>query len=232
METLYEGKAKILYKTDDPDVLIAKFKNDLTAFDGTKHGTMASKGEINAKISSVIMKYLASHGVPNHFIELVPPDSHKVKSCKILPIEVIIRNYLAGSICKRFGLEEGKKLDEPLIEFCYKNDELHDPFICKNHAILFGWATPAQLARIEELAFSINMHMTNFWKEVGLTLVDFKLEFGLHKGEVILADEWTPDTCRLWDVKTGEKMDKDRFRRDLGGVLEAYEEVARRITGA
>ncbi len=231
MKKLYEGKAKILFETSDPDVLIAEFKNDLTAFDGTKHDEMASKGKINAEISSVIMKYLTTCGIPNHFIKFLPPIQHEVKRVEILPIEVIIRNVLAGSICKRFGLSEGKQLPEPLIEFCYKDDSLHDPFICRNHAILFGWANEKQLDRITELTFKINQHMKKFFAEVGLKLIDFKLEFGLFHGEVILADEWTPDTCRLWDVETGEKMDKDRFRRDLGGVMKAYKEVARRING-
>lgn len=230
MKKLYEGKAKILYETDDPDVLVAEFKNDLTAFDGIKHDQMANKGRINAEISSIIMKYLTECGIPNHFIGYEPPNKHRVKRVKILPIEVIIRNTLAGSICKRFGFKEGKQLAKPLLEFCYKNDELHDPFMCKNHIILFGWANEEQIDEIARLTFEINDHMKRFFSEAGLQLVDFKLEFGVFHGNIVLADEWTPDTCRLWDVETSEKLDKDRFRRDLGGVISAYKEIARRIS--
>jgi phosphoribosylaminoimidazole-succinocarboxamide synthase len=229
MNKLYEGKAKVLFGTDDPDVLIAEFKNDLTAFDGTKYDQMASKGRINAEISSVIMKYLTACGVPNHFIEYEPPNRHLVKRVEILPIEVIMRNTLAGSICKRFGFSEGKQLEKPLLEFCYKNDELHDPFLCRDHIVMFGCASQDQIDEMTRLTYEINDHMKRFFSEVGLQLVDFKLEFGVFHDKVILADEWTPDTCRLWDVETGEKLDKDRFRRDLGGVLSAYKEVSRRI---
>ncbi len=229
MKKLYEGKAKIIYETDYPDIYISEFKDSLTAFDGTKKDQMESKGELNAKISSIIFSYLSSKGVPNHFIEFVAPRSHKVKKVEIVPVEVVIRNTIAGSISKRLGVAEGTPLAQPLIEFYLKNDDLHDPIVCENHVLSFGWARHDELEKIKELSFKVNDAMKEFFKNVGLTLIDFKLEFGRSKEGIILADEFTPDTCRLWDAKTNEKMDKDRFRRDLGGVLEAYKEVARRI---
>lgn len=229
MEKLYEGKAKIVYKTDDPDVLVCEYKDSLTAFDGTKKDSMEEKGELNAKISSTIFSYLTKQGIPNHFIEFVPPRTQKVKKVEIIPVEVVIRNIMAGSISKRLGIPEGTALSEPLIEFYLKNDDLHDPIICENHVTGLGFATRQQLDVIKGLAFKVNDSMKKFFLDVGLRLIDFKLEFGTHKGQVILADEFSPDTCRLWDVNTNEKMDKDRFRRDMGGVMEAYLEVARRI---
>ncbi len=229
MKKLYEGKAKIIYETDYPDIYISEFKDSLTAFDGTKKDQMESKGELNAKISSIIFSYLSSKGVPNHFIEFIAPRSHKVKKVEIVPVEVVVRNTIAGSISKRLGIPEGTPLAQPLIEFYLKNDDLHDPIVCENHVLAFGWAKQDELEKIKELSFKVNDAMKEFFKNVGLTLIDFKLEFGRSKEGIMLADEFTPDTCRLWDTKTNEKMDKDRFRRDLGGVLEAYKEVARRI---
>ncbi len=232
MEKLYEGKAKILYKTENPDEFICEFKDSFTAFDGTKKDQMAEKGEVNAHISAVIFEYLESKGIPTHFLGFEPPRIHKVKAVSIIPVEVVMRNTIAGSISKRLGIPEGTQLKDPLLEFYYKDDSLHDPIICENHVIAFGWATPGQMRQIKDLAFKVNSAMVEFFMKVGLKLIDFKLEFGDHKGSVILADEFSPDTCRLWDVTTNEKMDKDRFRRDLGGVMEAYKEVARRIGGS
>jgi len=230
MKILYEGKAKIVYDIDDKDYYIQEFKDSLTAFDGTKKDSMESKGQLNCKISSIIFKYLEGKGVPTHFVEYTPPNKMKIKKCQILPVEVVVRNVIAGSLSKRLGIAEGTPVEQPLIEFYYKNDDLHDPMVCECHVLAFKWATKAQLDRIVELTKLVNEANKEFFAKVGLKLIDFKLEFGLHKGEVILADEITPDTCRLWDINTNEKLDKDRFRRDLGGVLEAYQEVARRIS--
>lgn len=228
-EQIYEGKAKKLYTTADSDLLIQYFKDDATAFNAQKKGTIGEKGAVNNKISEKLFNLLEKEGVPTHFVKRLSDREMLVKHLQIIPIEVIVRNIIAGSMAKRLGIEEGTVAKETIIDLCYKCDELGDPLINEYHALALGWATREQLERIKELTLKINDVLRKFFDERGLILVDFKLEFGLHKGEVLLADEICPDTCRLWDKATREKMDKDRFRRDLGNVEEAYQEVLRRV---
>lgn len=233
-QPLYEGKAKIIYPGDDPYTVLQYFKDDATAFNNQKKGSLASKGIINNYISSYIMQQLEKIGIPTHFIEQMGDREQLVRKVDILPVEVIVRNVAAGSLSKRLGIEEGTALHSPLIEYCYKNDELGDPLVSEEHLIHFEWVTSGQLYAIRELALRINDFMSGLFTGIQLRLVDFKLEFGVPAGaespeEVILADEISPDSCRLWDIHTNEKMDKDRFRRDLGGVVEAYLEVAKRL---
>jgi phosphoribosylaminoimidazole-succinocarboxamide synthase len=228
-EKIYEGKAKQLFTTDNPDLLVQYFKDEATAFDGKKKGIIEHKGILNNKISSRIFKMLEEKGVKTHFVETLSDREMLVKRLRIIPVEVVIRNIAAGSLCKRLGLEEGITLKEPTLEFFLKNDPLGDPMINEYHARVFGWATDAELDQMKETAFKINKILSEFFSERGIILVDFKLEFGEHKGEVLLGDEITPDGCRLWDKATREKMDKDRFRRDLGKVEEAYQEVLRKV---
>ncbi|MEK6814414.1 MAG: phosphoribosylaminoimidazolesuccinocarboxamide synthase [Nitrospirota bacterium] len=228
-EQIYEGKAKKLYTTDDPDLLIQFFKDDATAFNAQKRGTILEKGIFNNKISERIFKHLAERGVPTHLVKRVSDREMVVKRLKIFPIEVIVRNIAAGSLTKNLGIPEGTELDPPVLEFCYKNDALGDPQINESHILAMKLATDAQIGRIKDLALRINEILRPFFAERGMILVDFKLEFGDHGGEVVLGDEICPDTCRLWDARTREKMDKDRFRRDLGKVEEAYQEVCRRV---
>ena len=228
---IYEGKAKRLYNTDDPDLVIIEYKDSFTAFDGKKKATMSGKGELNNKISSKIFEYLKAHGVESHFVEQMDELHQIVKKVTILPLEVIVRNITTGSLCKRLGVAEGIKLQSPLIEFCLKNDELGDPFICEDHAVLFGWATEADIVKIKEISFKFNEIMKKYFAERGIVLVDFKLEFGKDsRGSLMLADEVSPDTCRFWDSSTGDRLDKDRFRKDLGNVLDAYQEIWKRIS--
>lgn len=230
-EQLYEGKAKKVFKTDNDELLIVSYKDDATAFNGLKKGTIAGKGVINNKMSNLLMQRLEKAGVPTHFVEELSDRDTLVKRVSIVPLEVIIRNIAAGSFSKRYGVEEGVVFDSPTIEFSYKNDELGDPLINDYHAIAMKLATPAEIETIKEYAFAVNEQLKAFWSECGVTLVDFKLEFGkVADGSIVLADEISPDTCRLWDSKTGEKLDKDRFRRDLGGVEDAYQEVMKRLT--
>ena len=229
IEQIYEGKAKKLYTTADPDLLIQYFKDDATAFNAQKRGTIGEKGVVNNKISEKLFTLLQKEGVPTHFVKRLSDREMLVKHLQIIPIEVIVRNIIAGSMAKRLGIEEGTVAKETIIDLCYKCDELGDPLINEYHALALGWITKEQLARVKELTLKINDVLKKFFDERGLILVDFKLEFGLHKGEVLLADEICPDTCRLWDKETREKMDKDRFRRDLGNVEEAYQEVLRRV---
>lgn len=228
-EKLYEGKAKVLYSTDDKDLLIQYFKDEATAFDGKKKGVIEEKGVLNNKISSAIFKMLESNGVKTHFVEQLNDREMLVKRLRIIPVEVVVRNLIAGSLSKRLGIEEGTALSEPIVEFFYKSDPLGDPMINEYHARAFGWATDAELKGMSVAALRINEILSRFFDERGIILVDFKLEFGEHKGEVLLGDEITPDGCRLWDKKTREKLDKDRFRRDLGKVGEAYQEVLRKV---
>ncbi|WKZ32199.1 MAG: phosphoribosylaminoimidazolesuccinocarboxamide synthase [Thermodesulfobacteriota bacterium] len=228
-EKLYEGKAKVLYSTDDKDLLIQYFKDEATAFDGKKKGVIEEKGVLNNKISSAIFKMLESNGVKTHFVEQLNDREMLVKRLRIIPVEVVVRNLIAGSLSKRLGIEEGTALSEPIVEFFYKSDPLGDPMINEYHARAFGWATDAELKEMSVAALRINEILSRFFDERGIILVDFKLEFGEHKGEVLLGDEITPDGCRLWDKKTREKLDKDRFRRDLGKVGEAYQEVLRKV---
>ena len=229
-EMLYEGKAKRVYATEDPELLIVSYKDDATAFNGLKKGTIAGKGVINNERSNRLMQRLEKAGVPTHFVEELSERETLVKRVQIVPLEVIIRNIAAGSFSKRYGVEEGVVFSQPTIEFSYKNDELGDPLLNTSHALALGLATQEEIDTIRRLAFQTNDLLRAFWSSCGVTLVDFKLEFGrLSDGTIILADEISPDTCRLWDAATGEKLDKDRFRRDLGGVEDAYAEVMRRL---
>ena len=231
-EQLYEGKAKKVYRTNDPERLIVDYKDDATAFNGLKKGSISGKGVINNKMSNLLMAKLEKDGIPTHFVEELSDRDTLVKRVSIVPLEVIIRNIAAGSFAKRYGVEEGTPLEIPTIEFSYKNDALGDPLINTYHAIALKLATEAEIETIKKYAFEINRQLQALWKECGVTLVDFKLEFGkTSDGTVVLADEISPDTCRLWDSETGEKLDKDRFRRDLGGVEAAYEEVMKRLSG-
>ena len=232
LEQLYEGKAKKVFATDDPQLLIVEYKDDATAFNGQKKGTIQGKGVINNQMSNIIMQYLAGHGVPTHFVEELSPRETLVKKVEIVPLEVIVRNISAGSFAQRYGVEEGIVFDSPTLEFSYKNDDLGDPLINSYHALALKLATAEEVDTISRYAFKVNELMRDFWAPRGVTLVDFKLEFGrTADGAIILADEISPDTCRFWDSKTGEKLDKDRFRRDLGGVEEAYADVMGRLQG-
>lgn len=232
VEQLYEGKAKKVFSTEDPNLCIVSYKDDATAFNGQKKGTILGKGAINNRLTNYFMKLLDEKGVPTHFVEELSDTDAVVKKVKIVPLEVIIRNISAGSFAARYGVEEGIVFDAPTIEFSYKCDELNDPLMNSYHAIALKLATPEEIDTIKAMAFKVNDVLKEFWKSVGVTLVDFKLEFGrLPDGTIILADEISPDTARLWDSKTGEKLDKDRFRRDLGGVEDAYQEVLRRVLG-
>lgn len=229
-ELLYEGKAKKVFATDDKDVLLVDYKDDATAFNGLKKGTIAGKGSINNRVTNYMMQLLEKEGVKTHFIEEISDRETLVKRVSIVPLEVIIRNISAGSFAKRYGVEEGIVFDEPTIEFSYKNDDLGDPLINSYHAIALKLATREEIEEIKAMAFKVNEVMKKFFASVGVDLVDFKLEFGkLSTGEIILADEISPDTCRFWDSKTHEKLDKDRFRRDLGNVEDAYNEMMGRI---
>lgn len=229
-EQLYEGKAKKVYMTDDPELLIVDYKDDATAFNGQKKGTISGKGVINNRMSNLLMQLLAKAGIPTHYVEELSERETVVKKVEIVPLEVIIRNISAGSFAKRYGVEEGIVFDEPTIEFSYKNDDLGDPLINAYHAMALKLATIEEIETIKKYAFAVNEQLKNFWDECGVTLVDFKLEFGkTSDGTIVLVDEISPDTCRLWDKKTGEKLDKDRFRRDMGGVEDAYSEVMGRL---
>ena len=230
LQQLYEGKAKKVFATNDPEKLIVEYKDDATAFNGLKTGTIKGKGVINNQMSNRLMAYLEKQGVPTHFIEEINERETIVKKVSIVPLEVIVRNISAGSFAKHYGVEEGIVFDQPTIEFSYKNDELGDPLLNHYHALALKLATMEEIETIEKYAFKINEVLKAFWLSAGVTLVDFKLEFGrLSDGTIVLADEISPDTSRLWDVKTHEKLDKDRFRRDMGGVEEAYAEIMKRM---
>ena len=229
-EKLYAGKAKIVYATDNPDQVVIEYTDQATAFDGKKKENIDEKGLLNAEITAHIFKMLESKGVPTHFIAAEGKDI-LAKKLNILLVEVIVRNIVAGSLSKRVGLPEGTPLKRPVLEYCYKNDELGDPMINIYHIEALELATREQMERVEELAWMINDILRDYMGTIGIDLIDFKLEFGVHKGEVLLGDEISPDTCRFWDKKTGEKMDKDRFRRDMGGVSEAYQQVLKRLQG-
>ena len=227
---LYEGKAKKVYATDDPELLIVSYKDDATAFNGLKKGTIAGKGVINNKMSNRLMQQLEKAGVPTHFVKELSDRETLVKKVSIVPLEVIVRNIAAGSFSKRYGVEEGKAFIHPTIEFSYKNDELGDPLLNTDQALVLGLVSKEEVETIRAYSYRINAFLQAFWRSCDVTLVDFKLEFGrLNDGTIVLADEISPDTCRLWDSKTGEKLDKDRFRRDLGGVEEAYQEIMKRL---
>ncbi len=231
-EQLYEGKAKKVYATDDPALVIVSYKDDATALDGLKKGTIVGKGAVNNRMSDFLFGLLEKNGVPTHFVRELNDREALVKKVSIVPLEVIIRNISAGSFAKRYGVEEGIVFAEPTIEFSYKNDELHDPLINSYHALALGLATGEEIETIKTLAFRVNEILKAYFLSLNVRLVDFKLEFGrLPDGTIVLADEISPDTCRFWDAKTGEKLDKDRFRRDMGGVEDAYREMMKRVFG-
>lgn len=232
MEQLYEGKAKKVYATENPELYIVDYKDDATAFNGEKKGTIMGKGAINNRVTNHLMKMLESHGIPTHFVEEISDRETVVKKVSIVPLEVIVRNIAAGSLSKRLGLEEGTKLASTVLEYCYKDDALGDPFINVYHVRAMNLANDEELKAIDTYSLKINEILTDYLKDAGIELIDFKLEFGrLSDGTIVLADEISPDTCRFWDSKTGEKLDKDRFRRDLGNVEGAYQEVMRRLLG-
>jgi len=224
-EKLYEGKAKILYLTDEPDKVIAYYKDDATAFDAIKKATIKGKGELNNTIASYLFEYLNEKGVPTHFIKKLSDREMLLYKVEIIPVEVVIRNLAAGSIVKRLGIPEKTEFNPPLVEFYLKNDELHDPIICEQHIYAMNLATPDEVQQMREITLKVNELLKDFMKENGIILVDFKLEFGRKDGKILLADEISPDTCRFWDAKTGEKLDKDRFRFDLGDLIEGYKKV-------
>ena len=230
-ELLYEGKAKKVYATENPDYCIVSYKDDATAFNGLKKGTIVGKGVVNNRMSNFMFQLLEKHGIKTHFVEELSDRDTVVRKVSIVPLEVIVRNKAAGSLSKRLGLEEGTPMRVPVLEFCYKNDDLGDPMINDYHIAAMGIATKEEMETIASMALRINELLTAYLKDLGIELIDFKLEFGRFEGRIVLADEISPDTCRFWDSKTGEKLDKDRFRRDLGDVEEAYQEILRRLMG-
>lgn len=230
-EQLYEGKAKKVYATNNPDYVIVDYKDDATAFNGEKKGTITGKGVINNKMTNFMFKLLEKEGVPTHLVEEISDRETIVKKVEIVPLEVIVRNVAAGSFSKKLGIAEGTPLKQPTLEFSYKNDDLGDPFINKYYALGLDLATEKEIEDITKYAFKVNEFMLGFFKNIGIDLIDFKIEFGRFHDQIILADEISPDTCRFWDSKTHEKLDKDRFRRDMGGVEEAYQEMMKRVMG-
>ncbi|MBR6761266.1 MAG: phosphoribosylaminoimidazolesuccinocarboxamide synthase [Oscillospiraceae bacterium] len=230
-EQLYEGKAKRVFATNDPDLVIVDYKDDATAFNGEKKGTISGKGVINNRMTNFMFKLLEQAGVPTHLVEEISDRETIVKKVSIVPLEVIVRNVAAGSFSKKLGIAEGTPLKQPTLEFSYKNDDLGDPFINDYYALGLGLATKEEIETITRYAFMVNDFMVNFFKKMNIDLIDFKIEFGRFHGEIILADEISPDTCRFWDSTTHEKLDKDRFRRDMGGVEEAYQEIMKRLMG-
>ena len=232
VKMIYEGKAKKLYKTYEDDQLICEFKDDATAFDGQKTGQIKKKGEINAELTKIFFEMLEEKGISTHLIKKLNNTDLLIKNLEIIPVEVVMRNKAAGSLAERLGKEEGSEISEPILEFYYKSDELGDPMLNKNHIFAENLATEEEIAKISELAYEINKHLKEYLADKNIDLIDFKLEFGKDdKGNIYLADEITPDTCRLWDIKTQKRLDKDRFRRDLGEVEEAYQEIMKRIKG-
>ena len=232
MKQLYEGKAKKVFETDDPCFYIVDYKDDATALNGLKKGTIAGKGVINNRVSNHLMKLLEQNGIPTHFVEELSERETLVTKVSIIPLEVIVRNIAAGSLAKRLGLEEGAKLKKTVLEYCYKDDALGDPMVNEYHIAAMGWASEEEMRTIAGYALKIDEILSEYLGEVGIELIDFKLEFGrTGDGTIILADEISPDTCRFWDSKTGEKLDKDRFRRDMGGVEDAYKEIMKRLMG-
>lgn len=229
-EQLYEGKAKIVYATNDPDLVIQYFKDDATAFNAQKKGTIVGKGVVNNKIASTMFQYLEANGIPTHFEKMLNDREMLVKRVEIVPLEVIVRNIAAGSLCRTLGLEEGRELACPTFEFSYKEDSLNDPLINESHALALELATQEEIDQIKAMTLKVNELMKEFFLKMNVNLIDFKLEFGRYKGKIILADEISPDTCRLWEVGTNRKLDKDRFRQDLGGIEEAYQEILAKIT--
>jgi phosphoribosylaminoimidazole-succinocarboxamide synthase len=231
-ETLiYEGKAKKVFSTENPKLVIVDYKDDATAFNGLKKGTIVGKGVVNNKVSNYLFKILEKNGIPTHYVEELSDRETLVKRVKIIPVEVLVRNIAAGSLSKRLGIEEGTKLSRTVLEFCYKDDALGDPFINDYHIYAMNLATEKELDFIKDCSFKVNKILSELMLSLDIELIDFKLEFGRFNGDILLADEISPDTCRFWEVKTGRKLDKDRFRRDLGNVEEAYQEILRRLMG-
>lgn len=230
-ELLYEGKAKKVFRTEDSRHYVVSYKDDATAFNGEKKGTIVGKGVVNNRMSNMMCEMLEKHGVPTHFVEELNDRETVVKAVEIVPLEVIVRNVAAGSFSKRFGVEEGTEFKAPTLEFCLKDDALGDPMINDHHILALGIATEAELKTISAMTFKINNVLRTYFDEVGVKLIDFKIELGRVDGEIILADEISPDTCRFWDKETNKKLDKDRFRRDMGGVEEVYQEMLRRVSG-
>lgn len=228
-ELLYEGKAKKVYATEDPTLCIVDYKDDATAFNGLKKGTIEGKGVVNNRMSNYIFKLLQKHGIETHLVEELSERETLVKKVEIVPLEVIVRNKAAGSLAKRLGVEEGTPMRVPVLEFCYKNDELGDPMVNETHILAADFATKQEIDAITEMALKVNEILCEFFRSIDIELIDFKLEFGRFDGRILLADEVSPDTCRFWDIHTHEKLDKDRFRRDMGGVQEAYSEMMKRI---
>lgn len=228
-EELYKGKAKSVYRTDDPDLFVMHYRNDTSAFDGTKVAQLTDKGKVNNLFNAFIMGKLAAAGIKSHFVKVLNDNDSLVKKLQMIPVECVVRNLAAGSMCKRYGIAEGTALNPPTFEFFYKSDALHDPMVNDYHIISLGWATQAQIVAMKELTFQVNAVLKKLFDDAGMLLVDYKLEFGIYKGEVLLGDEFSPDGCRIWDKATRKKMDKDRFRQDLGNVIEAYKEVGERL---
>lgn len=228
-DELYSGKAKSVYRTDDPDRYILFFRNDTSAFDGKKLASLDRKGAVNNRFNAFIMETLQAAGIPTHFERLVSDQESLVRRLRMFPLECVVRNVTAGSICRRLGVQEGMTLDPPTFEFFLKNDPLGDPMVNEYHIRAFGWATEQEVERMKTLTFAVNTVLKKLFAEAGMLLVDYKLEFGLMDGEVTLGDEFTPDGCRVWDIETREKLDKDRFRQDLGNVVESYEQIGRRL---
>lgn len=228
-QELYSGKAKSVFATDDNDYVVLSFRDDTSAFDGEKVEQLSRKGEVNNKFNAFIMQYLTDNGIPTHFEKLLNDTESLVKNMQMMPVECVVRNVASGSLVRRLGVEDGMELNPPVFEFFLKNDALHDPMINEYHIETFGWAKSEDIIKMKELTFKVNQHLKKIFADAGMILVDYKLEFGLFKGEVYLGDEFSPDGCRLWDAETRKKLDKDRFRQGLGGVIEAYIEVAQRI---
>lgn len=229
MQMLYSGKAKSIYETDNPELLIMEYRDDTSAFNGVKTSALANKGKVNNYFNAHIMTLLAKQGVPTHFEQLLSDSESLVKRLQMIPIECVIRNVTAGSICKRLGLDKGLELEQPIFEFFYKDDELGDPMINDYHILALGWASEQAIETMKTLTFRVNDILKQVFHDAGMVLVDYKLEFGIHDGQVYLGDEFTPDGCRLWDVDTKESLDKDRFRQDLGDVVESYQIAAKRL---
>ncbi|MDO9508761.1 MAG: phosphoribosylaminoimidazolesuccinocarboxamide synthase [Thermovirgaceae bacterium] len=228
---LYEGKAKKLFETEDPSILLIEYKDSLTAFNAQKKSTLSGKGSLNNKISAYLLEFIGSRGIPTHFVKIVDETHQLVKKVGIIPLEVVVRNITTGSLCKRLGVKEGVELKKPLLEFYLKDDALEDPIVTEDHVSAFEWASPAEVEILKRISLEVNKLLKERFLQVGIVLVDLKLEFGrTPDNTVILADEISPDTCRLWDISSGEKLDKDRFRKDLGNVLESYREVWERIS--
>ena len=229
LDLISEGKAKSLYETSDKSELLMVYRDDTSAFDGKKKEALKGKGEINNKFNAFIMQYLANNDVETHFVKLIDKNESLVKRLEMLPVECVVRNIATGSLCRRLGVEEGIKFEEPLFEFFLKDDDLGDPLINDNHITAFGWGTEKEIVEMKEITFRINSLLCKLFKEVGLILVDYKVEYGRSDGVLMLGDEFTPDGCRIWDAETGESLDKDRFRKDLGDVVESYQIVAHKL---